>query len=131
ISLGLGVFVSAWLYHRGIYATPEEALRYGMFNTISVVTTTGFANTNYDAWPVFIPLLLLIFSCFTVSSASPGSGLKLIRMVLLLKHARLELLRVVHPRVVAPLRLGARLIDARVMQGILAFLFLYLTTLAI
>ncbi len=129
ITLSMGLFISLWLFGRGVYPDLEDALRYGMFNTISLLTTTGFSNTDYSRWPIFAPLLLLTFSCFTVSSASPGSGLKLIRMVLLIKHTRQELLRVVHPRAVVPIRLGGRTVEPRVMQGILAFLLLYIATL--
>src|SRR5690606_15516645 len=65
LALGSGLVVSAFLYFEQAYGGPWEALRYGMFNTISIATTTGFANTDYALWPLFAPFLMLLMSCFT------------------------------------------------------------------
>lgn len=131
ILLLAGLAISAFLWFRGTYATPFEALRYGMFNTVSVATTTGFANTDYAVWPVFAPLIMLLLSCFTASSGSTGSGIKLVRFLLILKQTRLELRRVLHPRLVAPIRLSQRIVDNRVLLALLAFLMLYVTSITV
>lgn len=102
-----------------------------MFNTVSVATTTGFANTDYAAWPVFAPLVMLLLSCFTASSGSTGSGIKLVRFLLILKQTRLELRRVLHPRLIAPIRLSQRVVDNRVLLALLAFLMLYVTSITV
>lgn len=129
-ALGCGLIVSGFLYVQGVYPDWASALRYGMFNAVSVATTTGFANTDYAAWPLFAPTLMLLVSCFAASSGSTGGGIKMIRMLLLVRQARHELVRLVHPRAVAPLRMGTRVIDDRVLQGVLGFLLLYLAVLA-
>src|SRR5690606_26448797 len=129
VCLGVGLTISTWLYWQNVYTDYLDALRYGMFNTISVVTTTGFANTDYASWPIFAPLVMLLFSCFTASSGSTGGGLKLIRVILMTKQARYELLRLVHPRAVAPILVARRIVDQRVLLGILAFFLLYITSL--
>lgn len=123
--------VSGFLYARGVYPDLGSALRYGVFNAISLATTTGFASTDYSAWPVFAPLLMLLISCFTASSGSTGGGIKLIRLILIAKQVSYELLRLVHPRAVSPIRLSNRVVDSRVLNGILAFLALYLLALMI
>lgn len=129
LCLCVGLAVSTWLYWQQVYADYLDALRYGMFNTISVVTTTGFANTDYASWPIFAPLVMLLFSCFTASSGSTGGGLKLIRVILMVKQARYELLRLVHPKAIAPILVARRIVDQRVLLGILAFFLLYITSL--
>ncbi len=131
ILLLAGLAVSLFLYVRGVYPDAWEALRYGMFNTISVATTTGFANTDYATWPIFAPVLMLLLSCFTPSSGSTGGGLKLIRVILIMKQVRYELLRLVHPRAVSPVRLSSRIVESRVLLGVLAFLALYLIVLMV
>ncbi len=127
--LGAGLLISAYLFFSGAYANPLSALRYGMFNTISVATTTGYANTDYAAWPVFAPLFMLLLSCFTASSGSTGSGIKFLRLRLLIQQTRLELRRVLHPRIVAPIQLSHRVVDSRVLLALLAFLVLYAGTI--
>jgi trk system potassium uptake protein TrkH len=131
IMLATGLVVSLFLYARGIYPDAWTAFRYGFFNTISVGTTTGFASTDYASWPVFAPLLMLFISCFAASSGSTGGGLKLIRIVLIFKQVRYEMLRLVHPRAVSPIKLSQRIVDTRVLQAILAFLALYLLVLVV
>ncbi len=129
IVLGTGLLVSVYLYVKGIYTNPFDALRYGMFNSVSMATTTGFANTDFSAWPASATLVMLVVSCFAASSGSTGGGIKLIRMLLLVRQAGYELLRLVHPRAVAPLRLGTRIVDPRVLLGVMGFIFLYAATL--
>lgn len=131
IVLGCGLLVSVYLYASGIYSHVGDALRYGMFNAVSMATTTGFANTDFAAWPPAVTLLMLVVSCFAASSASTGGGIKLIRMLLVVRQAGFELLRLVHPRAVAPLRLGGRIVDPRVLQGVMGFLVLYAATLLV
>jgi len=125
IMLGAGAVISAYLYFRGIYDEPLEALRYGMFNTISVATTTGFANVDYAAWPLIAPLTMLLLSGFVTSAGSTGGGIKMIRAVLLVKQARNELVTMLHPQAVSPIRVGGRLVNPRVMASVLAFMVAY------
>ena len=97
----------------------------GMFHTISVGTTTGFATTDYLAWPVFIPVLLLLLSGVATSAGSTGGGIKMVRMLVLVKQARRELTRLVHPRAVEPVRLGKAIVDNRMIFSILAYMLVY------
>lgn len=129
--LGCSLLVSGFLYYQNTYPDAWSALRYGVFNTVAVATTTGFSNADYAGWPLFAPVLMLLISCFAASSGSTGGGLKLIRILLLAKQTRYELLRLVHPRAIAPVRLSQRVVDPRVLHGIAAFLVLYLVTLVL
>ncbi|HYG44093.1 MAG TPA: potassium transporter TrkG [Bordetella sp.] len=125
IMLGAGLAISGYLYFRGVYTEPLQALRYGMFNTISVATTTGFANVDYALWPLVAPLTMLLLSGFVTSAGSTGGGIKMVRAVLLVKQARNELVTMLHPHAVSPIRMGGRLVDQRVMASVLAFMLVY------
>lgn len=125
IMLGAGLVISGYLYFRGVYTEPLQALRYGMFNTISVATTTGFANVDYAVWPLIAPLTMLLLSGFVTSAGSTGGGIKMVRALLLVKQARNELVTMLHPNAVNPIRMGGRLVDQRVMASVLAFMLVY------
>ena len=119
-----GLLVSVLLWAKGVYA-PLDALRYGMFNVISLATTTGYATTDYLAWPVFAPVFMLLLSGVATSAGSTGGGIKMVRMLILVKQARREMSRLVHPRAVQPVRLGDAVVDNRVIFSVLAFMLVY------
>jgi trk system potassium uptake protein TrkH len=100
-------FVTANLWLAGHYDSLLSAFRYAAFNVVSVVTTTGYANTDYGLWPYHIGWLMILFSAFATCSGSTGGGIKMIRLVIMFKLASQELTRIVHPRAVAPVSGGA------------------------
>lgn len=122
---GTGLLVSLGLYLADVYPEPFDALRYGVFTTISVATTTGYANTDYTLWPLGIPLFLLVLSGFATSAGSTGGGIKMIRVVLLIKQVRAELVTMLHPHAVSPVRINERVVDARVLSSVAAFMLVY------
>lgn len=124
-----GVAVSALLYWKGIYGNVWDALRYGMFNTISVATTTGYANTDYTVWPLVIPVYLLILSGVATSAGSTGGGIKMIRAVLLFKQTRSEVVKMLHPNAVNPVRIGSRIVDPRVLSSVAAYMLVYVLSI--
>jgi trk system potassium uptake protein TrkH len=85
-----------------------DALRHGMFNVVSLATTTGYATVDYLAWPVFAPVFMLLLSGVATSAGSTGCGIKMVRMLILVKQARREMTRLVHPRAVQPVRWAMR-----------------------
>ena len=122
--LGGGLAVALLLWAKGVYG-PLEALRHGLFNTISLATTTGFATVDYLDWPVFAPVFMLLLSGVATSAGSTGGGIKMVRMLILVKQARREMNRLVHPRAVQPVRLGEAVVDNRVIFSVLAFMLVY------
>ncbi|MFT4241355.1 MAG: potassium transporter TrkG [Acidovorax sp.] len=122
--VGSGLAVSLLLWAKGVYA-PLQALRHGMFNTVSMATTTGFATVDFLAWPVFAPVLMLLLSGVATSAGSTGGGIKMVRMLILVKQARREMNRLVHPRAVQPVRLGEAVVDNPVIFSVLAFMLVY------
>ena len=124
VLLGGGLIVALLLWAKGVYG-PVEALRYGLFHVVSVATTTGFTTVDYLTWPVFAPVLMLLMSGVATSAGSTGGGIKMVRMLILLKQARRELTRLVHPRAMQPVRLGNGVVDDRMIFSVLAFMLVY------
>ncbi|MFN7667175.1 MAG: TrkH family potassium uptake protein [Burkholderiales bacterium] len=129
--VGSALFISIYLYQRGVYSDLGDALRYGVFNTVSIASTTGFANTDYEQWPIFVPVLMIFLSCFATSSGSTGGGIKMIRALVLLQQAGRELSRALHPKQINPVRLGRDAIDNKVVFAIMAFMLMYGMTIII
>jgi len=128
--IGGGLLVALLLWAKGVYP-PLQALRHGMFHVVSVATTTGYATQDYLAWPVFAPVFMLLLSGVATSAGSTGGGIKMVRMLILLKQARRELTRLVHPRAVQPVLLGGQVVDHRVIFSVLAFMLVYGATVIV
>lgn len=110
---------------QGTYPTVLQALRASAFHVVSLATTTGYASTDYALWPVFAPVLLMFLGCFASCAGSTGGGIKMVRMVLLIKQARRELVRIIHPRVVNPVTLGRQVLPMSVMTAVMGFMLIY------
>jgi trk system potassium uptake protein TrkH len=115
-----------YMLARGVYADFATALRHVAFNLVSIATDAGFASQDYDKWPIFVPLWMLFLSCVTVSSGSTGGGIKMIRTLILAQQGLVELRRLVHPQLVAPLRVGQNAVPQQIAGAVLGFIFLYI-----
>jgi trk system potassium uptake protein TrkH len=127
--LGTTMLVSLYIWTDGQYPGYLEALRHAAFHVVSVGTTTGYAAQDYAQWPVFAALAMLLLGCFATCGGSTGGGIKMVRMLVLLKQAQHELVRIVHPNVVNPVVLGGQLIPPRVLQNVIAYMMMYGATL--
>jgi trk system potassium uptake protein TrkH len=119
------VGIAAYLWLTGTYSSYWTALRYASFNLITIATDCGFANTDFGQWPIFAPLWMLFLSCITCSSGSTGGGIKMIRTLVLSKQTTREMLRMLHPSAVLPLRIGGQVISNEIASAVLGFTFLY------
>jgi trk system potassium uptake protein TrkH len=121
------VGVAAYLAWVGTYPDFATALRFAAFNVVSVATTTGYANTDFNLWPIFAPLWMLFLCSFASCSGSTGSGMKMIRAQILFKQVFRELLRIIHPRVYNPVKLGGQTVENNVVFAVLAYAFVYVS----
>ena len=119
--------IALYLYVLGVYPDPWSALRFAAFNVVSVATTTGYSNTDYNAWPIFAPLWMLFLCSFVSCSGSTGSGMKMIRALILFKQIFRELLRIIHPRLQRPVKLSGLAIENRIVLAVLAYVFVYVS----
>lgn len=127
IALLLAVFV---VCTGGLAATYEadtlgEALRHGLFQTVSVGTTTGFTTTAFQLWPGFLPLILLFLSFVGGCAGSTGGGIKVIRFLLLYKQGVREIRRLIHPNAIITIRMGDRRVNDRVVDAVWGFFATY------
>ena len=123
------LLVAVLLWFKGTYEDPLQALRMAFFNVISIATTTGYANTDYAQWPIFAPVLMLMLSGLSTSAGSTGAGIKMVRVIILLKQARREMSRLVHPRAVNPVKLGTATVDSNTIFAVLGFMLVYGATI--
>ena len=104
----------------------EPAVRHALFQTVAIVTTTGYASMDFNAWSQ-APQYLLLFGMFIGGSAgSTGGAVKMVRWLVILKAVRRELFTSAHPEAVRPVRLNGRAVDERAVRGIFAFTLLYI-----
>ena len=122
----LSCFAIAWfLLAHHVYPGFWTALRYASFNVVSIATTTGFANTDFSLWPIFAPVWMLFLSCFATCSGSTGGGIKMVRAELMVRQALRELVRIVHPRALIPIKLSGQTVENNIVFAVLAFMLVY------
>ena len=103
-----------------------EAVRHGVFNTVSMMTTTGFASADFNLWTPLTALVLFGVTLLGASAGSTSGSIKLIRHVVIAKMLRREIDQTLHPGVVLPLRVNGAVVDERALRAIIVFVFLYL-----
>ena len=121
---GVSVIAIAYLYWTETFSF-WEAVHYGIFQTVSIGTTAGFTSAEYHMWPGFLPVLLLLLSFVGGCAGSTGGGMKVIRVVMLLKQGMREILRLVHPNAQIPVRVGNKALSDRVVEAVWGFFSLY------
>ncbi len=110
---------------RGIYSTWQETLRHAAFQVSSIMTTTGFATTDFDLWPQFSKGILMMLMVVGACAGSTGGGLKCARLLLLWKSLRRNVRQALNPRKVMVVRSGDRVIEEKVLSNTSAYLAAY------
>ena len=109
-----------------VYETIGRAIRFGAFQVVSIVTTTGYATADYELWPAMSQLILLFCMFLGASAGSTGGGMKCLRVMLYLKYCYKELFSLIHPHAVKHIKIGGQLVSEDVMRSILGFMGLYI-----
>lgn len=104
----------------------EESLIHGLFQTISIATTTGFTTQDFSAWPLFLPILLLMLSFMGGCVGSTGGGMKAMRILLIFRQGMRELRQLLHPNAVIPLKIDARRVQTEVISAVWSFFAVYM-----
>lgn len=117
--------ISTNLYLSG-YTDFLSSLRLGIFQTVSIGSTTGFATDSYEGWPSLSRYVLFLLMFVGGCSNSTAGGIKISRMVILLKACWAELLRTIHPRLVYTIRFGKSIVEPEIVGNISRFFFLYI-----
>jgi trk system potassium uptake protein TrkH len=128
---GLLVFVLIYLFWMGEYDSLQETLTTGLFQVVSIATTTGFTTTNFSAWPGTLPVLLIFSSFIGGCAGSTGGGMKVMRCLLLYKQGVREVHRLVHPSAELPVKLGKMPVPQRVIDSVWGFFAVYIVLFTI
>ncbi len=112
--------------HGRIYAGLLEALRFGAFQVVSIITTTGFGTADYARWPTLSQVILLICMFIGGSAGSTAGGMKCLRIMLVLKFCYKEFFVLIHPHAVHHVKIGGKTVSDDVMRSVLGFLALYI-----
>jgi trk system potassium uptake protein TrkH len=113
-------------YGWGVYKSLGEALRYASFQSVSIVTTTGFSTADFDAWPAFSRCVLLLLMLVGAGAGSTSGGVKCVRVILLAKAAKREFVKLAHPNSVSVVKLNGKAVERDTLAGVLVFFFLYI-----
>jgi trk system potassium uptake protein len=110
----------------GKIASVGGSIRYTVFQVISIVTTTGFCTADFDVWPSMVRLLLVLLMFFGGCAGSTGGGIKMIRIMVVLKAAWREVLSIIQPRQIINVRIADKSVDEKQVRTIVGFFTLFL-----
>jgi trk system potassium uptake protein len=127
----LGIFfvftlVTAISIYGGVYHSSGPSLQYASFQVASILTTTGYATADFELWPSLPQCILLLCMFIGGSVGSTGGGIKCMRIMLLMKTAYQEIIRLIHPRAVIRVKLGNQVVPPEVLSGVWGFFILWL-----
>ncbi len=112
------------------FSSIGEAVRYSTFQVSSIITTTGFATNDFNLWPAFSQIILVLLMFIGASAGSTGGGMKCIRILLLFKLVKREILRILHPRSVYSVMINGKAVNEEILSGVMAFFFVYVAIFA-
>ncbi|QTF93410.1 TrkH family potassium uptake protein [Halomonas sp. BM-2019] len=122
--LGLAVITVVSLWLTETYGT-ERGLRHGVFQVVSVATTAGFGVADFSVWPGALPFLLFVAAFVGGCSGSTGGGMKVIRIILILKQGMREVMRLIHPSAVISVKVGKVSVPDGIAQAVWGFFSVY------
>lgn len=112
------------LYKNGLF-TLGQSLRHSSFQVGTIITTTGFSTTDFNLWPTFSKTILIMLMLTGASAGSTGGGIKCLRILLLLKTARREIAKIIHPRAVHTVKTNRKVNNEDIVNGTLTYFFIY------
>lgn len=126
IVIAASVILAMTLWRTGTFDGVAASLRYSVFQVVSILTTTGYATYDFNTWPDSARMILFILMFIGGSAGSTAGGIKVVRLLLMLKYGYRELFRSLQPKMVRPIRLGERVVPEDVMSSIFSFIILYI-----
>ncbi len=108
-----------------MYNSISDSLRYSAFQVASIITTTGFMNTDFNLWPQFSKSILLILMIVGACAGSTGGGVKVSRIIIIAKHMRIELKKIIHPRSVSNVKVDGKIVENNVIRSVSGYIMIY------
>ena len=125
ISIVFVAIISVTINIIPLYATLSEAIRYSSFQVVSIVTTSGFATTDFNLWPGFSKMILVVLMFIGGCAGSTAGGIKVSRVLLTIKMIRRDLRRMLHPRSVGVVKMEGKKVDDATLSGVNGYLLTY------
>ncbi len=109
-----------------VYQSIFDAFRFAAFQISSIITTTGFVSADYEKWPYFSQMILFVCMFLGAMAGSTGGGIKIVRIILMVKQGYQQVFRIIHPHAVTTVKLGGQPVSTDVLGSIWGFFFLYM-----
>ncbi len=129
VFIKIAVFVTLMIFGSMVIKTgnfTHVGFRDALFQTISIITTTGYGTADYEVWTFFAQFLLLVLMFIGGMGGSTGGGMKIVRIMLIIKYTILETRRMLHSRAIIPIRIGKQYISGDVIRNTLGFFLFYI-----
>ena len=127
---GVTLVVTFFLGYEGSHGNLFGALRFALFQVISIITSTGFTTTDFATWPSFLPIMLIYISFIGGCAGSTAGGMKVMRMIILLKQAGREVDQLIHPRGQFRVKVGGATVSENALRAVWGFFALYVFSTA-
>ncbi|MCK5743092.1 MAG: TrkH family potassium uptake protein, partial [Chlorobi bacterium] len=125
IIIGATLLIGIDVYARN-YTNIFETLQYTLFQVASIITTTGYGTADYETWSASSQAILFLLMFVGGCAGSTGGGMKVLRIYLLFKFVYSEIVKLIHPQAIVPVRIGGTVVDRKVMTNIAGFFVLFL-----
>lgn len=125
VLFAVSIITTSYLLLTKTFESPTDSIIEGLFQVVSIGTTTGFTTQEYYSWPGFLPVLLLYVSFMGGCAGSTGGGIKVIRILLLVKQGIRELNRLVHPSAQFAVKIGRKPVPDKVIEAVWGFFAAY------
>ena len=126
ILVGLFTLIVTLDVYGSVYSSLGNAFRHATFQVSSIITTTGFVTADFDKWPALSRLILLICMFIGAMAGSTGGGMKIMRIILLIKQSYQQIFHIIHPHAITTVKLDSRPVPQDILSGIWGFFILYL-----
>lgn len=113
-----------------IYESIADCLRYSSFQVASIITTTGYSSADFNLWPTLSKTILLLLMVVGASAGSTGGGVKVSRMLIIVKKVKLDIQRLIHPQKVNAITLNGRVVQEETVNQIMSFFCCYILIMA-
>jgi len=120
----IGFITVLFLLFSGVYNLQDSVFK-GLFGVVSIATTTGFSSADFSVWPTFLPFMLFYMAFVGACAGSTGGGIKVIRVILIIKQGFREIAKLIHPNAVIPIKLGNHRVPDRVLESVWGFFSVY------
>lgn len=123
--------LAGYLVGVDVYQDYWASLRRTAFATVSMATSAGFVGEDHGVWPTFVGVWLLALCAVASTAGSTGGGIRMFRALIMVKQTRRELVRLIHPKVITPMRIGGHAVENRLIFAVLGYMLLFGTTVVV